>query len=291
VREYNALMGDARLSADPPTMNTGAALRRLADLAPVLYSWLVDPIIPAVSGLSKIFIVPPPEFGYLAFHTLRPSASPASVSFVRRADLCYLPTAAALLFGKFPEEPVRDIIGFGHPGRTGWDVEYEVRDLRGFFDKARMNFGTEATLGNLTRDTCDLLHLAASFTLHADLPDSTGMLLSDGVTPDGTEFVPLGAFAGMPAPKTLIFSNISPSPGGLWRYPALEMLAAGSRTVILTMWQGERKAKKDFGAAFYSHLMEGTSSPVSYHEAMIAMTKDMDSPRSYQWGLYYKFGR
>jgi hypothetical protein len=117
------------------------------------------------------------------------------------------------------------------------------------------------------------------------------MLFSDGVTPDGSQFVPLGAFALMPAPKTLIFSNISPTAGGLWRYPALEMLAAGSRTVILTMWQGERKAKKDFGAAFYSHLMEGISSPVSYHEAMIAMTKDTDSPKVYQWGLYYKFGR
>jgi hypothetical protein len=291
VREYNALIGDARLNSDAPMFNAGAAVRRIGELAPALYSWLVEPILSSVSGLSKLYIVPPAEFGYLAFHTLRSSGSPTGSSFVNKADICYLPTAAALMFTRLPEEPVRDIVGFGHPGRTGWDVEYEVRDVRGFFDKARMNFDTAATLGNLSRSTCDLLHLAASFTLHPDLPDSSGMLLSDGVTPDGTTFVPLGAFARIPAPKTLVFSNISPTAGELWRYPALTMLAAGSQTVILTMWQGERKAKKDFGAAFYSHLMEGNYAPLSYHEAMVAMTKNEDSPRSFQWGLYYKFGR
>ncbi len=291
IREYTSLIGDSRLNSDAPMFNSATAQRRINELSPVLYSWLVEPILGSIGSLTKIYVVPPLEYGFLPFHTLRSSGGSAASTFVNRADISYLPTAAALLFTKTDEQPVRDIVGFGHPGGTGWDVEYEVRDVRGFFDKAKMYFDTTATLGHLSRVTGDLYHLAAPFVLNVDVPDSSGILLSDGITPDGVALVPLGTMLGIHLPPTFIFSNVSPSAGGLWRYPAIATLAGGSQTVIFTMWQGERKAKKDFGEAFYTALMGGTLSSASYHQAMMTLSKNEETSKLYQWGLYYKFGR
>lgn len=288
VQEYSNLLGDARLSSDAPMFDPGTAQRRINELSPILYSWLMEPIQGMIGSLSKIYIVPPKEYGYLPFHTLRPSGG---APLINRMEINYLPSAAALLFGSIGDKPVREIVGVGHPGKTDWDVEYELKDIRGFFDKAKMYFDTSATLRHLSQMSYDLLHLAVPFTLDIEMPDSTGMTLSDGRTPDGIALVSLGAMMGIPPPQTLIISNINPKAGGLWRYPAMAALASGSQTVVLSMWQGERKSKKYFGEIFYTNLMGGTSSATSYHFAMMAMTKNEETSKLYQWGLYYQFGK
>lgn len=291
TQEYNRLIGDVRLNADVPLFDAASAERRIAELAPILHSWLFEPIAPMAMNLSKLYVVFPEEYGWLPLHTLRPSGSGAGSSLINKLNIGYLPSAAALFFSSTGEEYTKDIVGFGHAGRTSWDVEYELKDIRGFYDKARMFFDTTATLGHLIPLSYDLLHVAASFTLHVEMPDSSAVTLSDGVTPYGVEDVSLGKMLIVPQPQTLIFSNVSPVPGGLWRYPAMAFLAGGSRNVILTMWQGERKAKKYFGEVFYTNLMAGISTSTCYHQAIVAMLKNEETMKSFQWGLYYQFGR
>ncbi len=287
IHEYCRLIADPRLNAPTGGFNPAAAGGRINELAAVLGSMLLEPISGALGNISTLYIVPPVEFGWLPFHTLRLNGSP----LVLRYTVSYLPTAAALLFAEKREQYVSAIIGVGHPGRTSWDVEYELKDIRGFYDKARMLFSTDAVLARLDTATYDLLHFAAELVTDTKVPDRSAITLSDGQSPDGIQDVPLGTLFSIRPPQTLVFSDITPQPGMFSRYAPLGLLANGTPVVVGTMWQGERKAKKYFGEIFYTSLQSGAPGAQAYQNAMVALAKHPDFSALYRWGLYYRFGR
>lgn len=287
VREYNRLIGDARLNTGGAQFNEGAAGGRVNGLSSLLGAALLDPVAPLIAQAQTVVVVPPLEFEWLPFHTLRIGGVP----LIAKHAVTYLPDAAALFFREKREAYVADIIGIGHPGRTGWDVEYELKDIRGFYDKARMLFTTEAGTAELDTAAYQLLQFAAEFRTDRRVPDNSGTLLSDGKTDDGLRLVPLGDLLAFPAPQTLIFSNITPRPGELARYAPMAFLANGTPEVIGTMWQGERKGKKYFGEIFYTTLQTGQPAGVSYQNALVTLAKDPRYASLWKWGLYYRFGR
>ncbi len=285
IQEYNRLIGDPRLNIGPQQFNAGAAISRLNELSSLIASSLIDPILPLLK--PALYVVPPRQFGWLPFHTLRLSGSP----LITRFSVSYLPTAAALLFPPKREVYVADIIGIGHQGKTNWDVEYELKDIRGFYDKARMLFATSASISNLDTATYQLLQFASEFHLDASVPGRSATVLSDGKTVYGLEDVSLGEMLSFPPPQTLVFSNITPKPGELSRYAPLAFLANGTSTVVATMWQGERVAKKYFGEVFYTSIQTGQPASTAYQNAMVALAKSPRLSPLYRWGLYFRFGR
>ncbi|HEV8539442.1 MAG TPA: CHAT domain-containing protein [Bacteroidota bacterium] len=288
IAEYNRLIGDPRLHLHAPNFDEAAAIGRVHELSSVLYTILVEPIISLIGAGAEIDVVLPPEFGWLPVHTLRIAGS---TPLINKFPIKYLPSAAVLLFHAKEEKFVREVVGLGHPGQTNWDVEYELKDIRSFYDKARMFFDTAATLPHLGLSPYDVLNIAAEFKIDTAVPDNSAIALSDNTTSSGVREVPLGEMLSIPIPPALVFSNISPAAGGLSRYAPMLFLAGGTRTVIVTMWQGERKAKKYFGEVFYTDLMSGTPASAAYHHAMTAMTKSEEFSRIHRWGLYYQFGR
>jgi tetratricopeptide (TPR) repeat protein len=287
VREYTRLIGDPRLSSGPAG-DRGAGLARLNELSSILYSMLVDPVLPFLSGATRCSIVTPPEFGWLPFHTLRGGRGGSLES---QWEISYLPTAAALLFPSGREQVVGDVVGLGHPGTTPWDVEYELKDIRSFYDRAKMLFDTMATLRHLAQVQYDLLHIAGEFTLDPDVPSRSALKLSDGTLASGPTDVPLGTLMSLKPPSTLVFSNVSATAGGLDRYAPIAFMASGVRNFIGTLWQGDRKAKKYFGEVFYSNVMTGVPVATAYHMAVLALSKNPEFDKVHRWGSYYRFGR
>lgn len=290
VREYCRLIGDHRLTARTAGFDDVSAIRRVNELSPVLGAMLLHPVLPQLTEIDQLYIVPPGEFGWLPVHTLR-IGNGQSKALEERFSISYLPTAAALFFPRQKELPVSDVIGLGHPGRTQWDVEYELKDIRGFYEKARMFFDAAATLQHLDRLHIDVLHLAAEFNLDTEIPDESMMTMADGKTAFGVRGVSLGQTLRMVRPQTLVFSNVNPTPGGLSLFAPLVFLANGSKSVIATMWQGDRKAKKYFGELFYTNLLAGLPASTAFHSATVAMAKSEEYGRLYRWGLYFRFGK
>ena len=290
VREYCRLIGDHRLTARAAGFDDVSAIRRVNELSTVLGAMLLDPVLPLLTEIEQLYIVPPDEFGWLPVHTLR-IGNGQSKALGERFSISYLPTAAALFFPHQKELPVSDVVGLGHPGRTQWDVEYELKDIRGFYEKARMFFDASATLQHLDTLHIDVLHLAAEFNLDTEIPDESMMTVSDGKTPFGVRGVSLGQMLGMVTPQTLVLSNVSPTPGGLSLYAPLIFLANGSKSVIATMWQGDRKTKKYFGEVFYTNLLGGIPASTAFHTATVTMAKSEEYGRLYRWGLYFRFGK
>jgi len=287
VRDYCRFISDPRLDDGGAQFNAGGALGRVHELSAVLGNTLLEPVLPMIRSGATVYVVPPASFGWLPVHTLKLGGVPLAT----RATVSYLPTAAALFFPKKREGYVSEVIGIGHPGKTSWDVEYELKDIRGFYEKARMLFSSDATVAFLDTAVYQLLHFTAEFHLNTKQPDKAAAVLSDGKTVYGLHDVSLGEMMKFPAPQTLVFSNITPKPGELARYAPLAFLANGTSTVVVTMWPGERRGKKDFGEIFYTSVQTGLGAGQAYQNAIVAMAKGSRSAALNRWGLYYRFGR
>lgn len=258
---------------------------RLTTLSAILGSLFISPIQPVLGGIVKLYVVQTPEIGWLPIHTLS-HGTPAAKYIVS-----YLPTAGALFFPSAPPGPVSAVAGFGYRGNTGWDVEYELKDIRAFYKDARMIFDSTATARHLTDSSYDVLHLCMEFDLNTRAPGQSALIVSDGLPGSRGQAFPFGNFLAMPPSPVVVFSNIAAQPGGLSRYAPAAFLANGTSTFIGTMWQGDRKPKKYFGEVFYTSLPAGMAAPEAYHQAMSKMTgaQEYDSPRFY--GSYYCFGK
>ena len=287
VHEYNRLISDARLQGSSPQFDAALGLQRISELSSILSNVLVHPLESNLENALTLYVVLPAEFEWFPLHTLRVSGK----SFIEAFTISYLPSAAVLFFTSRQEKYVQNVVGVGHQGITSWDVEYELKDIRGFYTEAKLLFGTSASLNQLANSKYDLLHFATEFALDSKRASNSVMQLSDGKTPFGLSEVPLGELLNFSMPPTFIISNISTTPGGLSRYSPMALLASGTQTLIVTMWQGERKSKKYFGEVFYTNLMSGVSSRESYQRAMVALASKREFSQVHRWGLYFRYGR
>ena len=287
LRDYLQLMGELRLTTYGLRMSEPAALQRINELSSVLYSILLAPISRELKQVQKLYIVLPEYFSWLPVHTLRGDGG----AIGQRVNISYLPSADVLLYAKPQEHWVKNVVGLGYPGSTSWDVEYELKDIRSFFDKAPMYFDTAATLPHLRNSQYDLLHLALEFFLDRSDPGNSRVVLADGRPAYGAKDISLGEMLDIPTPEILVFSNISNIPGSLSRYAPLLFLANGTSTVITSMWQGDRRAKKAFGEGFYTSLFMGSTASEAYFKSVATMAKSEDLNHVQRWGLYYQFGK
>ncbi len=287
IRDYNRLAGENRLNSNGTWITDPAVQTRLNGLSSVLGKLLLSPIVQDLAGVEKLYVVLPQEFGWLPLHTLRWDERPLAA----RMNVSYLPTAAALLFSSLAEHPARRVLGIGHPGRTSWDVEYELKDIRGFFEGAPMLFNTRATLNHMMDSLYDVIHISAEFQLDREVPDNSKLLLADGITPFGVRGASLGELLAVPKPQALVLSNISTHPGAFSRYAPLIFLANGTRIIVASEWQVDRKAKKYFGEGFYTALLGGVSMGDAYRHAIETLLKQGEFSLLQRWGAFYQYGR
>lgn len=291
VSGYNALIADQRLNEKDHKFNYLQAKNRLDAFSYDLYDVLVEPIVQYLKNATKVYIVLPQEFDYLPLHTLRKKGERSPNFFINQYQVNYLPTASVLLFPAQKTSLSNRIIGIGHPGRTKWDVEYELKDIWAFNRNAKLLFGTDATIEDVRALPADILHITAEIALNVRFPSTACILLSDKVSSLYFRKVPIGMMATLPKIPVVIISNITEKPGVINRYIPMLMLANGTQTFIGTMWQGERKGKKYFGEVFYTNFLLAVPPDKAYHAALSALTEDNELSSPSLWGLYYCFGK
>jgi len=287
VQDYLKIFSDPRLSDANSQSLDYAVNSRLNGLTDLLGQMLLQPIMPLIGNLRAIEIVPSRELGWIPIHTLNINGKP----IVDQIAVSYLPSAAAVLFKENRDAQVFHVGAIGHPGHTAWDVEYELRDIRSFYDSAQIFVGQQVTFETLRNATYDALHIALEFTLDTDVPNRSSFYLADGHTSYGLARVSLGDALQVPSPYVLIISNLSARIGGMNEYVPLAFLAAGAPNVITTMWQGSRREKKYFGEVFYTAMRGGLIPSEAYMDAILAVKKKSDFSAVHRWGLYYRFGK
>jgi len=200
--------------------------------------------------------------------------------------ISYLPTARAALLPGAPPETVRDILCVGFPGTTSWDVEYELRDVRAFYKDARLCFGRNAVADTLRMKRADLLHLAVEIRLSRQRPVFGGILLSDGQSSTGITRLALGELPALPGSGAVLVSNLALRMPTLDRSIPYALRSAGNGAAILNVFPPTRKAKKDFGEAFYTALQGGASVPAAYRKTQETMIGRKETAAPGMWAAF-----
>ena len=287
VQEYLKTVADPRLSDENIKSTDYASISQLDRLSELLGQILLQPIVSLSNNIHAIEIIPSPEMNWLPVHTLKVNGK----AMIEQIAISYLPSTAAVLFTQNEDSQVFHVGAVGHPGHTGWDVEYELRDIRSFYDSARVFVGNRATLETFKVAAYDALHLALEFNLNTDVPDRSTFVLSDGRTSYGLTSASVGDALQIPSPFVMIISNLSTQAGGMSEYVPLAFLANAVPSVITTMWQGNRREKRYFGEVFYTALKGGLIPSQAYQDAILATKKKTEFSTLNKWGLYYRFGK
>jgi CHAT domain-containing protein len=287
VTEYNKLIGDSRSADNQVRGQTTASSFRIDELSRTIGEALIAPLRAHLNGVKNLFVVPPYEYGMLPFHTLRSGSAYLAEDY----NVHYIPTAAALLMSHRETGPIVKVAAVGYPGSTNWDIEYELRDIRSFFEDAGMIFNQDATLPAIDDLNKDVLHIGAEFVLDKDYPDNTTCVLSGGKLISDLEYVPIGKLLNINNPQVLIISSISQESGVLNRYVPLLFIARGTPTVIATMWRGDRRLSRAFGEGFYTALKEGKQVDEAYNSTVRKIIGQPEFSKPQQWGMYYLIGR
>lgn len=290
-KEFTGLLRTREVYADSGRERLAQIDRRVQELASLLYSACIRPIQRDLAGVSQLLIVPSSELASVPMHALRSGIARGSPYLIEQFSVAYLPSAFALSLGGKPARSVTDVVGLGHPGRTDWDVEYELKDIRAFYKEARLHFVQAATLSTLQKEKADLVHLALDVHFSHRAPGNSYAVFSDGKAFDTMTEVPWGELFSLPAFPTVVVSDLSDQPQGLHRAQALVFLMNGSSVVVMNGLPPLRRAKKYFGELFYTALLAGSTGAAAFRTAPLEMLKDRQYASPHMWAPFWLWGK
>jgi tetratricopeptide (TPR) repeat protein len=262
----------------------------LQSLTRALYEALVLPVETLLKPGTRLFVLFPEGMQPFPVHALRRAAIPGTPWLIDRFTVLYLPSL------RFPSADAHaasvpgSVTCLGFAGSSGWDVEYELRDVRFFFKDARMLFAREATFDSLRSVRSDVLHLAVDMRFGIRTPLFGSFPLSDGESPDGSRTVPLTSLVGLPPARIVLVAAISPEVPAFDPFVPLALGANGSGTIVMNAFLPSRGAKKAFGELFYTALLQGVSAEEAVRKAQQQMIagKQFSTPAS--WGAFMVWG-
>ena len=261
-----------------------------SDLLRYLYEAFVRPVEADIALSSRVIVVLPEELSLVPLHALRRNRLPGTLYLGQQRSVSYLPAASWVRAERPEAVPIREVIGLGYRGSTGWDVEYELRDIRAFYRDARLYFGTSATEGTLEREHADLLHLALVFRYNPAAPGNTAAVFSDGRSADLTARVSLGRFASLGGYRAVVVSDLWPGKEGSSSVIAPSLLSGGATAVVVTAYTPSRKAKKVFSESFYTALLGGADVQTALRSVYNEMIGDPEFASPLVWGTYALWG-
>jgi CHAT domain-containing protein len=291
AREFVDLLVTRDAYADSTKSQQAAIDQRLREVNGSVYDAFLRPIEGLIAGYANLIVVLPRELPALPLHALSRGVAKGGGYVADAHTVSYLPTAGALLLPRPQQTAVKEVVGVGYPGGSGWDVEYELRDIRAFYRDMRLYFDQNACLATLQKERGDVLHLAARFSFNEDRPGNSFLLLSDGKSADPARRVPLGDLLSLPPWPTVVVSDLDGQRLGIHPSEPYLFLANGTQQVIFNSRVPSRKTKKMFGELFYTSLLGGASVRAAYHQAQLDMIRNPAFAGPYQWGWFILWGR
>jgi tetratricopeptide (TPR) repeat protein len=273
-----------RVDPPPTRLRAEELLKEMAD-------WFVRPVARDLAQGGVVFVTTTPEFAWLPVHAMKVGRGKRATFMAEQYQVQYLPLAGSLQLSPRVPVAVREVAAAGFPGRTKWDVEYELRDIRAFYKEARLYFGRQATIGELGRESSQLLHIAAQLVVNRRHPENAAIVLSDGKSQTFPDEVPVGQLLALPGTPAMVLSNLSP--GGTFYHTGIPLLCAldGTGVMVMNGFVPLRKAKKYFNEVFYTNLVNGATAAGAFRAVQLDMIRTPAYQSPLLWGQFFLWAR
>ena len=269
---------------------------------------LIDPLVRAgwLDGVTRLYIVPHGVLTYLSFALLPQPATGRGGLLIDRYTVVYLPAAAALLRQPSGSDTARSLLAVA-PSRGGLrHTSEEARAIGALFQpNSRTLIGGEATEGRFKQLAGDyrVLHLATHGYFNKASPLLSGVELEPDRNDDGMlrvhEILDLPLHANL---VTLSACDTALGSGYFAEVPTGDefvglnraFLAAGSASVMATLWQVDDRASVSLMKQFYGHLGESGNDHNAANALALTQRALRRSPQlghPYYWAAYVVVGQ
>jgi CHAT domain-containing protein len=284
IDRYLALLRAQTVDGEEGGAPKAAMGSELQTLTRTLYEALILPAEPLLKPGMRLFVLFPEGMHPFPVHALRRAPAPGSPFLIERHPVQYV---TSMHFpGAGASAIAAQVTCAGFAGKSGWDVEYELRDIRFFFKDARMLFNRDATLESLRAVRSDVLHLAVEMDFGVHSPLAGRLYLSDGESREGGRAFPLTVLSALPSARIVVVSSLT---SGLPSFDPLVPFAIGangSGTIVMNVFMPTRGAKKAFGELFYTGLLQGMSAEEAVRKAQVEMIRGKQFSTMAAWGAF-----
>ncbi len=269
--EYVARAGPALLAA------TQAHLRHL-------HEELVAPL--ELTGCAHVAVVPHGVLHYVPFHALFDGQQ----YLADRHTVSYAPSASIyMLCCQRPAAAGEGALILGVPDARAPFIHEEVTAVARLLPASDLRLGPEATVAALRDRAAShrIVHVATHGYFREDNPLFSGVRLGDAhlTVQDLYELrlpVDLVALSGCGTGLNVV------AEGDELRGLVRGLLAAGTRSALLSLWDVNDRCTADFMAAFYASLHAGASKAAALRDAMVRLREG--HPHPYFWAPFVLIG-
>jgi len=259
-----------------------------------------------LDGVTRLYIVPHGALTYLPFALLPRPANGRGELLVDRYTVAYLPAAAALLREPSGAGPARSLLAVA-PSRGGLrHAPEEARAIDALFQpNTRTLIGSEATEGRFKQLAGDfrVLHLATHGYFNEASPLLSGLELEADRNDDG--MLRVHEILDLPLQADLVTLSACDTALGSGYFAELPVgdefvglnrafLAAGSASVMATLWQVDDRASVALMKQFYGRLIESGDDRNAASALALAQRALRRSPQlghPYYWAAYVVVGQ
>jgi tetratricopeptide (TPR) repeat protein len=250
-----------------------------------MYRTFIDPVLPTIGNNTPVIFVLPPDMHDIPLHALREPRGRRQYT-AERFRISYLPSATVLTFRLQQPRRVYSIAAFGNPDGIDWNIDYELRDIRGIFRDARIHLEGKASIEELTSERGDILHIATEFYFQPDFPEHSYFLLtgygSTSVRRFGLEYL-----TGLHSFPHVILTNSGDVVEGLNVLHPYFFFLNGGNSIAVNHWQREPRSAKWFNENIYSNLSIEHTFLNAFHQAQSTLISTSEYSHPHFWGLFF----
>jgi len=259
-----------------------------------------------LDGVKRLYIVPHGALTYLPFALLPRSATGRGDLLIDSYTVAYLPAAAALLREPSGRDSARSLLVVA-PSRSGLrHAPDEARAINALFQpNVRTLIGSEATESRFKQlaGNFRMLHLATHGYFNKASPLLSGLELEPDRNDDG--MLRVHEILDLPLHADLVTLSACDTALGSGYFADLPIgdefvglnrafLAAGSASVMATLWQVDDRASVSLMKGFYGHLDESgddgnAASALASAQRSLRRSPQLGHP--YYWAAYIVVGR
>jgi hypothetical protein len=289
VNEYKALLLDPRVYRSDAASANLDAMTRFAGLSARMYELFFRPIEDLID--RTIIVVSDKITQDLPFHAIERQSINGDIKYmIEVAGIDYLPSISSMRYRILSPARTKDVVAFGNPAGKNWSVDYELRDLRSFFPSVHIFVGLETAWNNVKNVSADVVQIATEFTGGTEVNPLGDLILSNGLTVEGTMAVRFSKLSETKGIPVVVLSNASGSGSGLGKLHAALLRINGTSDVFFNAWSADRRAAKFFSEYFYTHLANGLAPGDAYRQAMLNLIRSRDLGHQRAWGQFFHFG-
>lgn len=284
---FRRLISSPLLFASEDNTINRTAQREYDAHAEWLYDTFMQPMFSLTEGVQHILYVMPTGLHDLPLHALREPHGRREY-IVNRFSVSYLPSATVLTFRLQSPRGVRSIAAFGNPGGNDWNVDYEIRDIRGIYRDARIYLEANAAIDRLKSERGDILHLTSEFYYRPHFPEHSHFLLTKEGSITVRQFG-LKHLTGLYQFPNIIIYNSGDIVEGLNIVHPYLLYLNGSRSIIVNYWIREARSAKWFNENIYSNLSIEHPFPEAFHEAQKTLISTPEYAHPHFWALFFLY--